>query len=154
MDMDAPIISRTVLLFAWAVVGIAAALFFTFVKLVRGNPPLTTQTDQVTGIRHHGIMTWALFFLAVFPGPPVAILAAGWMVNHWWTIPVVGFIAIGAVFVKRWQVQPLEQEYAPVIPVRHVPYVEEVPTQQLAPVQPEMWSAPKVEGNWDPTRPA
>jgi hypothetical protein len=151
MDMTEPLISRTMLMFIWAGLGFAVAVFLTFVKLVRGDPLLTTQTNQVTGIKHHGIMTWALFFLAVFPGPPVAMLAAGWMVTNWWTIPVVGFIILGAVFLKRWKVEP--QEYAPqsvaADPDDQTRYLTAFPAQ---PAPPAIWSAPPVEGNWDPRR--
>lgn len=147
MDMDAPLISRGFLLLVWAAAGIAAALFLTFAKMVRGDPPLTTQTDQVTGMKHHGLWLWAVFFQAILVGPPVAILAAGWMVRHWWSIPVFGAIAIGAVVARRWKVQPQEQP-APAV---------DAPTQQLTPFQyqqvqapQEMWSAPQVDGNWDP----
>jgi hypothetical protein len=144
MDMTEPLISRTVLMFAWAALGFAIAVFLTFVKLVRGDPPLTTQTDRMTGIKHHGIMPWTLFFLAVFPGPPVAMLTAGWMVRHWWTIPVVGFIIIGVVVAKRWRVEP-QETYEPAA-------VQQPDPRYLTPfpAQPEIWSAPTVEGNWDP----
>jgi hypothetical protein len=160
--MDEPLIPIEWLLYAWAVVGAVVAVALTILALIFIKPPLTTQTNRVTGEKRHGILLWYVGFTAAGVGIPFAILLvramaapAAWLMAHWWL-----FLAAGAVATlvwggwHLWQTQraadkdelEVEQEWVPELP--HNP----IPTAPVQPVQPPQqvvgWSLPTDAPHW------
>jgi hypothetical protein len=102
--MDEPLIPIEWLLYAWAGLGAVVAVALTILALIFIKPPLTTQTNRVTGEKRHGILLWYLGFTAAGVGIPFVILLlraavapAMWLMAHWWL-----FLAAGAVATLVW----------------------------------------------------
>jgi hypothetical protein len=145
--MTEPLVSTDWLLLAWMVLGGLAAFALTVVVLLRKAPPLTTQIDRVTGMKHHGILTWLAGFLLVFVGPPLAILIVrypvAWLAAHWLEFTIAGILAVlGWGGWRLWQtreaMEPMVVE--PALPHNHVP---------TAPHQTVGWSLPADADQWD-----
>lgn len=93
------------LLLVWAVVGMVGAVALTMLIIVRKAPPLTTQVDHKTGIKHHGVMLWFGFFSLFTVGPPVIILTlrsaavfSGWLLasmEWWWVVVAAAVLGLG-----------------------------------------------------------
>jgi hypothetical protein len=154
MIYDEPLISGTMLLVGWAVLGAIGALALTVVVLLRKAPPLTTQIDHTTGMRHHGMLSWLGGFLLVLSGPPMAILVvkaamipAAWLWQHWWLLLVGAVVGVSAWAVLRLRRQERDVEWVEQEPLPHNPMPTGPPAVTAAP-PPEVWS-PTYSGQWN-----
>lgn len=127
--------------------GFVAASCVVGLVLVRKAPPLTTQRNQVTGMKEHGILTWGACFYGLLWGLPWGTAA---ILEH----PLVAAIAFpfviagGAYGWLKWRERrrtpaepPAPQPFAPAFQAgpTHVPYV---PTQANTYADPDAYLTP------------
>lgn len=148
-------LGRMVLCGVCAFIGLAASVALTVVTHARKGLPLTTQVNQVTGVKEHGLGKWFVTFAAFLAGPWLLLMFAMTgthyvvMLWHWidanlWVLalPAVAFLLVAAfVWLIRRDAATERQDR-----VQLAALPASVPAPAVA-AQP-LWSAPAVEGNW------
>lgn len=136
---------RVIICLILAFLGLIAAFVFALVFGLRKGAPLTTQVDQMTGVKNHGIGWWFLAPAAVTVGLPVLalIIVTGFEATHWAAdnIAVVAFaafvvamlVAAGLGIRANHRARPAP-EPAPILP---------------APEPVVGWDMPPMERNWN-----
>jgi hypothetical protein len=137
---------RLILITIWAILGLFGAIALTLLVMVRKGLPLTTQVDQRTGVKDHGVFRWFGVLFLVFVGPPIIVAAVTTVSEVIRTVPVwvwpVGFAVALSGVVVFVAVRRSRQRWEPPV-VAPEPVLEPPQTPVLG------WSLKRDAPQWD-----
>lgn len=131
-------------------VGFLAFVVFMGIVFVRKAPPLTTQTNLMTGVREHGIGWWAVVIAIFTMGGQVAFGVADTLITGvdrlsaafplWWVFAAVTGVSVVCWLVVRKVRRMQERAYKPPV-VAAQPQPLQHPIGAFLPEGVDQWDA-------------